>query len=274
MIWLIVVSYNSYQDISDLIESCRSWIDTDQLKVVLAENGSSIEKEKFIDLGIEVVLHFPENLGYGAAINRLVNLNEIANNDIVWIINPDTTLVNLPKFADVLALGRDEVIIPTINNQGLRYISRKTYRVVSRVTPIPFIDGASFLLSKKSFADLGGFSERFWMYYEDVDLSIRAKDLNKKVSLTPLIQIRHYVHGSQQEAKGISGWSRKNPKADFYLFWGFRNWLLVILGRKVRFFALIFYVIIVGKKLLEFIVKGKEQKAILRGILSAIKCVR
>jgi hypothetical protein len=68
-----------------------------------------------------------------------------------------------------------------------------------------FISGAFFLVSKETWQALGGFDERFFLYCEDADLSIRAAEIGV-----------NYIHPS---AKAIHRWhraSRRSPRALMY----------------------------------------------------------
>jgi GT2 family glycosyltransferase len=63
--------------------------------------------------------------------------------------------------------------------------------------PITFpdwISGAFVLIRKNDFQELGGWDERFWMYYEDMDLSKRASDKGwKRVMYNELVCV--HSHG-------------------------------------------------------------------------------
>src|SRR3989344_333638 len=62
--------------------------------------------------------------------------------------------------------------------------------------------GASVIIRKKVFEDLGGFDEKYFMYYEDVDLSLRMKRQGWKIAYEPKSVIYHIHSGSSGE------WSR------------------------------------------------------------------
>lgn len=76
--------------------------------------------------------------------------------------------------------------------------------------------GASIIMLKEDFEKCGGFDERFFMYYEDTDLSYRIKKLNKKIMYCPTSLVRHIHTGSSTE------WS------PFFVYHVCRNKLLFI----------------------------------------------
>ena len=65
-----------------------------------------------------------------------------------------------------------------------------------------WISGSLLILSREDFERLGGWSEDFWMYAEDIDLCRRAADLGMARALTPSAQFTH-LHG---------GASRRDPE--------------------------------------------------------------
>jgi len=77
--------------------------------------------------------------------------------------------------------------------------------------------GASMMISKEDFIKCGKFDEKFFMYYEDVDLSFRVRNLGKKIMFCPESVVRHIHTGSSVE------WS------PFFCYQVSRNKLLFLL---------------------------------------------
>ena len=69
-----------------------------------------------------------------------------------------------------------------------------------------WIAGIFLMLKSETFRQINGFDERYYLYFEDVDLCTRATLLNLKLLVDTNIQVQH----DAQRA------SRKNPA---YLFW-------------------------------------------------------
>lgn len=59
--------------------------------------------------------------------------------------------------------------------------------------------GASIIMRKTDFESVGGFDEKFFMYYEDTDLSFRIRKLRKKIWYCPTSLVRHIHTGSSKE---------------------------------------------------------------------------
>ncbi|MFO0945382.1 MAG: glycosyltransferase family 2 protein [Planctomycetota bacterium] len=62
---------------------------------------------------------------------------------------------------------------------------------------VPWVTGASFLLSRECLNAIGGLDERFFMYYEDVDLCLRASEAGWTTIHDPAATWRHFhpYHG-------------------------------------------------------------------------------
>lgn len=76
--------------------------------------------------------------------------------------------------------------------------------------------GAAIMMLKEDFDKAGKFDEKFFMYYEDTDLSFRIRKLGKKIMYCPTAVVRHIHTGSSKE------WS------PFFTYHVYRNKLLMI----------------------------------------------
>jgi GT2 family glycosyltransferase len=54
-----------------------------------------------------------------------------------------------------------------------------------------YVSGAAMLISREVFLGLDGFDESFFMYYEDIDLCLRANRSGIAVSVNPSWVVRH-----------------------------------------------------------------------------------
>lgn len=101
------------------------------------------------------------------------------------VLNPDGSEQRLPKEKPTfkrLFLGR---IFPHI---------RKSYtwynRVISDVTDVNFCSGCFLCIKGDAFEALGGFDERYFMYLEDADLTLRAQSYGGTVT-APQFSVTH-----------------------------------------------------------------------------------
>ena len=65
---------------------------------------------------------------------------------------------------------------------------------------VPIVSGCFMLLHRRDFDKVGGFSEQFFLYFEDFDLSIKLRELGN-LAYVPEVKIIHF--GGQAAKKGI-----------------------------------------------------------------------
>lgn len=206
-------------------------------RVVIVDNGSSDGSAT----GIEhsgapiVVIRNKDNRGFAAACNQAVD-GSAAN--YVLFLNPDTRLfvdslvipvrfMEKPDNAGIGIVGiqlLDERgnVTPTCARfltpwmvarkiVGLEHLPRplwpphvmvdwdhKTSRMVDHVM------GAFFLVRRELFERLGAFDERFFVYLEDLDFSLRAKHAGFDSFYLADAQVFHRGGGASHQIKAIS----------------------------------------------------------------------
>jgi len=69
---------------------------------------------------------------------------------------------------------------------------RRYWPTTTRVRDVPWATGASLLIRRDCWHDLGGFDERFFMYYEDVDFCRRAWQAGWRVGFSPFPGATHF----------------------------------------------------------------------------------
>ena len=63
--------------------------------------------------------------------------------------------------------------------------------------------GAFFFLRNSMFKNIGGFDERFFVYFEDLDLSVRARDLGWTSVYISTVRAFHHGHGTTEQVKDL-----------------------------------------------------------------------
>lgn len=169
------------------------------------------------------VIDSPGNIGFGAGNNQAFRL---AKGEYVMLFNPDLTVFagemeKLLAFAD--ANARIGIVGPRLQNPN-QTLQRTYYRAHRFVTPIyrrtflgktPWgkrelnrflmvdtderavqdvdgLIGAALLMRSSMLAEVGHFDEKFFMYFEDVDLCRRAWEKGWRVCYAPVAQFVHY----------------------------------------------------------------------------------
>ena len=202
---VIIVSYNVRYFLEQCISSVLSASKNIQVEIIVVDNNSTDDTCNLIENNYcEITLiKNKENVGFSKANNQGA---AIAKGKYVVILNPDT-IVAEDTFEKLINFANSE---PNLGILGVKLIdgSGKFLRESKRAIPKPLVAlkklfgnsktsstyyashldenqsgnveilvGAFMFLKKSVYADLNGFDTSFFMYGEDIDLSLRA--LNK-----------------------------------------------------------------------------------------------
>lgn len=79
------------------------------------------------------------------------------------------------------------------------------------------ISGGALLIKKETFFLINGWNEKYFFYYEDLDLCRKIRKINKSIVLYPQCKIIHY-HGvsGKQITSGKNQWRRLIPSSKIY----------------------------------------------------------
>jgi len=72
------------------------------------------------------------------------------------------------------------------------------------------VSGAAILVRKDYFERVGGFDEKFFLYFEENDLCCRIKDRGGKVYFYPQAEVLHFGGGSLQDQTKIRSYFRQS----------------------------------------------------------------
>jgi GT2 family glycosyltransferase len=167
------------------------------------------------------------NLGFGEGVNSLVASLDVAGEAMLWILNPDTVV--MPGCLDALEpawlRGDYDVMSPAIvtgaqpreriwycgGSLDERSVAVRHLRDGSLVRDIPdepfetgFITGAAPLMRLGTFRKAGGFPSGYFLYWEDVALSHRARALGYRFGVIPAARLWH-EEGASSGGVGLSG---------------------------------------------------------------------
>ena len=204
---IVVVNWNSGRQLQACIESVIAFGDGLVGKIIIVDNGSTDDSLNFGRSGGEItVIRAGENLGFARACNRGA---AEATGDYLLFLNPDVrilrgTLSGVCKFMTSDAAGTVGICgVKLVGEDGkiqrgctrfpgwlhMVAIAAGASALFPSLFPSHFMSefdheknravdhviGAFFCVRSELFEDLGGFDERFFVYLEDLDFSLRAK---------------------------------------------------------------------------------------------------
>ena len=227
---VVVVSYDAEPWLERCLRSCRD--SSYPLQVFVVDNASSDGTLEIARRFDEVVL-MPQatNLGFGAGNNIGMGRALREGMEFVFLLNQDAfldrrtveTLLDVagshPEYGVLSPLhlaedGRsiDPLLIEHIAGGSKQLISDLRTDELDPVYPMPFINAAAWLLSRRCLETVGGFDPLFFLYGEDDDYCRRALHFGIHVGLVPAATVVHVRGGGSSAAlpKPIGMKSRAN----------------------------------------------------------------
>lgn len=206
---VIIVSYNNLKVIKDCLDSIYDKNDIAQrLQAIVVEQSPSDEIFDHIKSNYQWVDAVrAENRGFGAGNNIGAS---IAKGKYLLFLNPDTILVEhvfeyaISKFEKDAHLGLFGFrLLDANNNRTDSFDAIIPFGTVSKIrqkicikldmflSKHMYIQGADLFMRKDLFEEIGRFDERFFMYCEEGDLSLRTRRAKYKVAYDNKKSIQH-----------------------------------------------------------------------------------
>jgi len=222
---VILVSYNSATFILSCLSSIQRCIPGLTHEIVVVDNHSRHHSCELIRMGFPdlILIENPANLGFGRAVNQGFRRSR---GKYLLILNPDVILLPgaVEKAINFLE-GHSEItlLLPKLlNPDGTLQFSCRTFfnltTLLLRRTPLGKVFpnhrvirehlmtdwnhdevrevdwglGACMFLRREAIGDGNLSDERFFLYFEDIDLCFRLKNEGRKVIYYPDAAMVHY----------------------------------------------------------------------------------
>lgn len=209
MITVSIVSHSHGKFLPSLVDALHKYSEVE--KIIITINIP--EKLNFLKSSKVNIIQNTSPKGFGENHNNAFHKCQseffcVLNPDIFFIDNPFPTLIDVisnPSIGVVapLVYDSDSVIedsfrnFPTVHALILKlFFSKKDftrYENLKQPFSSDWVAGMFMLFKKKTFATLGGFDQKFFLYYEDVDICARAWKMNMEVYVAPTAKIIHFA---------------------------------------------------------------------------------
>jgi len=231
---IIIVNYNTASHLEECLNSIYQNTNNVSFEIIVVDNFSSeneirtfpsrYPETKFIFLN--------ENKGFGTGCNTGAKVARgkyflFVNPDIIFLNNILTDLFrfmetneNVTVCSGVLTnLNGEEIYtynyFPGVKWEFTEAIGRGSHKKILSLMQLPsiinkssepldvdWLIGAFLFFRTDTFKKLKGFDERFFLYYEDVDIQKRAKNIGYKINLLPDKRICHVERSSVKSFEG------------------------------------------------------------------------
>jgi N-acetylglucosaminyl-diphospho-decaprenol L-rhamnosyltransferase len=233
----VLVTYNSAACIGNCLESLLAQIP--EVEIVVVDNASSDQTESVVSATAPQARFMPAgaNIGFGRACNLGV---DSARNEKILFLNPDVTVeaVDEQALADLLLVQPFGLVAPALDGEAelrLRtdgsWTGDLVHHTIETLRPHEWsashtrrprggngpawLGGAMLLVDRQEFINVGRFDSRFFLYYEDRDLSRRYRRAGLPLRTTNAIA-GHHSGGESSAHDDI----RAGPMA-----WSFLGWI-------------------------------------------------
>lgn len=237
----VIVNFNSGAELQEALASVAADLDGVEWEAVVVDNASTDASERAAETaGSRVrLLRNRDNVGFGRGVNQGV---QATTAPVVLILNPDCRLApgavsalrtELGAYRECALVG-PKVLDPDGSVQGsargdpdmltgvfgrrgalrrllpgLRASSRnvvtdEALRSGKRSVVVDWVSGACMLVRRDAFAAVGGFDERYFLYWEDADLCRRLRAAGYHVRYVPAATAVHRVGQSSKSAPAAS----------------------------------------------------------------------
>lgn len=217
---IVIVNWNAGDLLRACVQSVLDHAGDTVARIIVVDNGSVDGSIRRLPADPRIVVdETGKNLGFGRACNRGAAIGDAP---YLLFLNPDTqiypsTLTDVLAFMEAAANARVGVCgIRLIEDDGA--IQQHTtgfptpaniYRVESFRTPFDHASdrrvshtiGAFYFIRRPLFETLGGFDERFFVYFEDLDLSRRVHAAGWTVQYLASTAAYHKGGGTSEAVK-------------------------------------------------------------------------
>jgi GT2 family glycosyltransferase len=213
---IIVINYNT----DELVLNLLNLLDTSRFELIVIDNSDKKTLEDKLNHYKNTRYYFMgQNLGFGRAANYGAS---IASTEWLFFLNSDTkgTVEQIESLLEITKKYKAQVAAPQLISQGhventvgifdsflrnpLNHLfGRPHFADCSKVKKPTFFHLATagaLLIQRQIFENKGAFDRDFFMYFEDIDLSLRLHKNNIPVLYVPEVKIEHTGGASSKDS--------------------------------------------------------------------------
>ncbi|HLN19367.1 MAG TPA: glycosyltransferase family 2 protein [Patescibacteria group bacterium] len=219
-VFIIVLNYNGGRYISDCLNSLYK-IDYPNFEIIVVDNAST-------DGSLEMIcrqfsrcyfIKNEENLGFSIGNNLGIRYSLEKMADWILLLNPDTLARSdfLTKLIEAaISETRAGILSPVImdakdkiwfSGGRINWWKMKVVHSCHIKRTLPYeteiVSGCAMLIKSGLFKEIGLLDEDFFLYWEDIDLSVRARQSGYSLLVVPESRIIHLEKSEEKKAGKI-----------------------------------------------------------------------
>ncbi|MBI5504951.1 MAG: glycosyltransferase family 2 protein [Deltaproteobacteria bacterium] len=211
----VVLSWNDADRVLAFLERLHE-LDLRPDRVIVVDNGSVDGSPDRIAaaFGTCQVVRLAENRGYAGGANAGIELAMSEGADWIWLLNTDLSLPSDVLSALARGAGDDPrcgMIAPVlVETDGsvqawgggrVNLWTGVSRHLTSKTEQPHYLSGACLLLRAAMLREVGLFDERYFFYWEDVDLGFRAREAGWTLAVADDCRVEH------REGSTLGRWS-------------------------------------------------------------------
>jgi GT2 family glycosyltransferase len=223
---IIILNWNNYKDTIECVESCLK-LDYSPYEIVIVDNASEDDSENILRNFFPCLrlIQTGSNLGFAGGNNAGIRYALEKDSDFIWLVNNDAVVD--PHALSLLVACADAN--PSIGMVGSKILSYSepflllsaggTVDMRTGVTehigfgctdkgqfdqPLDtgYLTGCSLLVRRKVIEDIGLMNENYFLYFEETEWCVKAKNKGYKLRYAPESVVYHKESVSVRKIKG------------------------------------------------------------------------
>ena len=225
---VIIVTYNSESSVADCLTSVQEQRDV-QRETIVIDNASSDQTVSVVRRSQvnPILIENRENVGFGRACNQGFPTSK---GRYIYLLNPDAQLIGSNALATLChafsqhkswgmagsrvmsATGEWKAPATTYPDQS--HIRKDFSRLPGTIA---WVVGASMIVRREVYSELGGFDPAFFLYSEETDFCLRLREKGYEIGLVEDAAVRHIGGASETGQDPYDVWTRRSK--GLHLFW-------------------------------------------------------
>lgn len=214
-IYIVILHFGDITVTKQCIASIQKYERSYEKIIIVNNDANKITANEFLSKKV-IVINNAKNVGFAAGVNRGITHALHKKADAVVLLNNDTLLKKPILHLLVQTLEKDPSIGiagPSIHFKKNRkalfdiggkinpWTGRTSHREVGKIDTYAlqypdYISGAAMLIRKEVFTKVGLFDEAFFLYYEDADFCLRARQKGFGIVVNPKATVYHLLSKS------------------------------------------------------------------------------